>query len=713
MKMTGRVFIKKYIVIFAVILAAAFLPVTVYAAEASVTFGSERYGKDNGEQFHVGVYLNGDGTIAEYHVELKYDSLRLKYISGADEADEENGVLLFDGSASAEQVKLWLTFEAVSGGEARLAVDTAVAAAPDGSSFSMTTLQEVSVYIAGEDTAAETEAVREAVNADPDRIPESSAGNGAADGGTGTGDGAADGEPGTGDGAAAGGSVSGDGTVAGEPGTSDGAAAGGSVSGDGTVAGEPGTGDGAAASGSGDGAAGETEPDSGKAGISGEQGSAAAAGSFGVSVGQAGEGDNTPGSKANVLRIVIVAGIALICVTGLFITVTCLYGKKTGNKGRRAFLDDEAVSRRRHRNREYDRDEDYDDGTEYGRDAEYDTNVGYGGDAGYDTYTEYGRDMYDAEAEYAGNVGYDADAEYDRNTEYGENAECDEHIENSGRLGFNGNMELNSDKRAEANEVSHTVTEEEKELPIIKVDNVTMKFKVATSSTSGLKDYVIQKLKKQITTRDLLALDNVSFEVFKGEVVGIIGTNGSGKSTLLKIISGAMKPTGGRVIVDKSKIQLLTLGTGFDMELSARENVYLNGAIIGYSREFLDKHYDEIVAFAELEGFMDTKVKNFSSGMVSRLGFAIATAGDAAEILILDEVLSVGDEFFRKKSLKRIKEMIHGGSTVIMVSHGMGTIRENCTKVVWIEKGVLQMAGDAGTVCTAYQRMERTVAVNS
>ena len=254
---------------------------------------------------------------------------------------------------------------------------------------------------------------------------------------------------------------------------------------------------------------------------------------------------------------------------------------------------------------------------------------------------------------------------------------------------------------------------EETALPVMKVDNVTMKFKVATGSTSGLKDYVIQKIKKQITTRDLLALDGVNFEVYKGEVVGVIGTNGSGKSTLLKIISGALKPTSGQVIVDQSKIQLLTLGTGFDMELTAKENVYLNGAIIGYSREFIDKHYEEIVAFAELEGFMDTKVKNFSSGMVSRLGFAIATAGDAAEILILDEVLSVGDEFFRKKSLKRVKEMIHGGSTVIMVSHGMGTIRENCTKVVWIEKGVLQMVGDAKTVCRAYQRMERTVAVDN
>ena len=148
---------------------------------------------------------------------------------------------------------------------------------------------------------------------------------------------------------------------------------------------------------------------------------------------------------------------------------------------------------------------------------------------------------------------------------------------------------------------------------------------------------------------------------------------------------------------------MLTLGTGFDMELSAKENVYLNGAIIGYSKEFIDTHYDEIVEFAELEGFMEEKVKNFSSGMVSRLAFAIATVGDAAEILILDEVLSVGDEFFRKKSLAKIKELIHGGSTVLMVSHGMGTILDNCTKVVWIEQGNLRMIGEPKVVCNAYR----------
>lgn len=242
-------------------------------------------------------------------------------------------------------------------------------------------------------------------------------------------------------------------------------------------------------------------------------------------------------------------------------------------------------------------------------------------------------------------------------------------------------------------------------IPVVSVENVTMTFRVATSNVSGLKEFLIQKLKHQISYREFRALNDISFDVYKGEVVGIIGTNGSGKSTLLRIVSGALKPTGGRVVADRQKIQLLTLGTGFDMELTARENVYLNGAIIGYSEEFLNHHYDEIVEFAELKDFMEEKVKNFSSGMVSRLGFSIATAGGAAEILILDEVLSVGDEFFRKKSLARIKEMIHGGSTVLMVSHGMGTILENCTKVVWIEKGELRMVGEPKTVCEAYQKM--------
>lgn len=243
--------------------------------------------------------------------------------------------------------------------------------------------------------------------------------------------------------------------------------------------------------------------------------------------------------------------------------------------------------------------------------------------------------------------------------------------------------------------------------PVISIKNVTMKFKIATGNASSLKEYLIGRIKKQITHRELIALNDISFDVQKGEVVGIIGTNGSGKSTLLKIVSGALKPTSGTVKVDRKKVQLLTLGTGFDTELTARENVYLNGAIIGYSKEYIDEKYEDIVKFAELEGFMEEKMKNFSSGMVSRLGFAIATMRDTPEILILDEVLSVGDEFFKKKSMERVQQMIHGGSTVLIVSHSLGTIQQNCTKAVWIEKGVQKMVGNPKEVCEAYQNMKR------
>ena len=241
--------------------------------------------------------------------------------------------------------------------------------------------------------------------------------------------------------------------------------------------------------------------------------------------------------------------------------------------------------------------------------------------------------------------------------------------------------------------------EQRSEPPVICVEDLTMRFRIATNNVSGIKEYLIQTLRKQMSYKELYALNHINFNVYRGEIVGVIGTNGSGKSTLLKIVSGALNPTSGRVVVDQRKVQLLTLGTGFDFELSAKENVYLNGAIIGYSKAFIDEHYQEIVDFAELEGFMEEKVKNFSS----RLGFSIATVAGAAEILILDEVLSVGDEFFRKKSLARIKELIHGGSTVLMVSHGMQTIIDNCTKVVWIEQGNMRMIGEPRIVCKAYR----------
>lgn len=240
----------------------------------------------------------------------------------------------------------------------------------------------------------------------------------------------------------------------------------------------------------------------------------------------------------------------------------------------------------------------------------------------------------------------------------------------------------------------------------IRVEHVTMQFRRARDEASSLKELLVRAVRGQHKYETFRALDDVSFTVEKGEVVGLIGTNGSGKSTMLKIISGALIPTSGHVAVDRSKVQLLTLGTGFDPELTGRENVYLNGAIIGYTKEFIDQKYNGIVEFAELEGFMEEKVRNYSSGMVSRLGFAIATAQEVPEILILDEVLSVGDRFFRKKSEARIREMIHGGSTVLIVSHSTAVIRENCTKAVWIEKGRLRAVGSPEEVCGAYEKLK-------
>ncbi len=242
---------------------------------------------------------------------------------------------------------------------------------------------------------------------------------------------------------------------------------------------------------------------------------------------------------------------------------------------------------------------------------------------------------------------------------------------------------------------------------VIDVRHVTMNFRLAQDEPSSLKEYFIKTLKRQNHYRVFSALKDINFEVKQGEVLGVVGTNGSGKSTLLKIIAGALIPSKGKVVVDKNKVHMLTLGTGFDMELTARENVYLNGAIIGYTKEYIDEKYEDIVAFAELDGFMDERMKNFSSGMVSRLGFAIATMRDSPDILILDEVLSVGDMFFRKKSEQRIQEMIHSGATVLIVSHSSDFIRKNCDTVVWIEKGVMKMIGKPEEVCKAYGQMEK------
>lgn len=242
----------------------------------------------------------------------------------------------------------------------------------------------------------------------------------------------------------------------------------------------------------------------------------------------------------------------------------------------------------------------------------------------------------------------------------------------------------------------------EKGRPVISVKNVSMEFQVPLEGSSSLKEYLIKVFTGKNSSRTLKALRNIRLEVYEGEILGIIGTNGSGKSTLLKIISGALTPTRGRVEIEEENIQLLTLGTGFDRELTARENVFLNGALLGYSRSFLKEKYPDIVRFAELEGFMEQKIKNFSSGMVSRLGFAVAAAWENPGILILDEVLSVGDVFFKEKSTARIRELMKKGRAVLIVSHSTDTILRNCTRALWIEKGVQKLTGSPKEVCRAY-----------
>lgn len=518
----------------------------VSADEASVTFGSAWYDRTNREIFPVGVYINSENGVGEYLVTLHYNPLRLDYIRGADEADEENGILILKGEEGGSQIKYWLEFQPISGGETALSVEKAEIHLQNSTEelCDITAYGMAPVYVSGEDAAdaeeerregadspeqesteAETRLVLEttqALQAETEMVPQIII--------------AAD-----------------------------------------TV----------------------MEPET--------------------------TGMNQQEKKTSIIfNVYIASGIAVVILLALVEVLFLFIGR--------------LLQRRQ-------------------------------------------RQMNDNSSEKKGKTVV-------------------EHKEDSD-IGF-----VRGDEEKEMLPAEQEAwKKKEFGTPVIRIEDVTMEFHLSSSNPSGLKDYLIQMMKREIVYRKLFALYHVSFNVYRGEVVGIIGTNGSGKSTLLKIVSGVLKPTSGKVKVDKRKVQLLTLGTGFDTELTARENVYLNGSIIGYTREFLDAHYKEIVEFAELQDFMEEKVKNFSSGMVSRLGFAIATVGNAAEILILDEVLSVGDEFFRKKSLKRVKEMIHGGSTVLMVSHSMETILENCTKCVWIEKGKLQMIGDSKSVCNMYRQL--------
>lgn len=237
---------------------------------------------------------------------------------------------------------------------------------------------------------------------------------------------------------------------------------------------------------------------------------------------------------------------------------------------------------------------------------------------------------------------------------------------------------------------------------IITVEHVSMKFNLASEKFDNIKEYFIKTMKKQVSYDEFWALKDVSFEVERGDSVGLIGLNGSGKSTMLKTIAGVLKPTKGTVTVRGTIAPLIELGAGFDMDLTARENVFLNGALLGYDHKQMEGFYDEIVAFAELQDFMNVPVKNFSSGMVSRLAFAIATIG-TPDILIVDEVLSVGDFRFQQKCQERIQKMRNGGTTILFVSHNLSQVRDVCNKIVWLEKGNLKMKGDAEEVCKVYE----------
>lgn len=238
---------------------------------------------------------------------------------------------------------------------------------------------------------------------------------------------------------------------------------------------------------------------------------------------------------------------------------------------------------------------------------------------------------------------------------------------------------------------------------MIELDNIMMRFRMDADRIMSLKEYVATLIRGKIRYEEFTALENVSFKVAQGETVGIIGKNGAGKSTLLKVISGILKPTKGKVARCGSISPLLELGAGFDSDLTGRENIFLNGAILGYDEAFLKDKYNEIVEFSELGHFIDSPIRNYSSGMTARLAFSIATAVKP-EILIVDEILSVGDAAFQEKSRKRMLSMMGEGMTTLFVSHNLAQIRETCDRVIWLEQGKVKMIGDTKTVCDEYTK---------
>ncbi|WP_338032513.1 ABC transporter ATP-binding protein [Caniella muris] len=239
----------------------------------------------------------------------------------------------------------------------------------------------------------------------------------------------------------------------------------------------------------------------------------------------------------------------------------------------------------------------------------------------------------------------------------------------------------------------------------IDVDDVSVVFNMASEQLNSLKEYFISLIRRELFFKEFRALNHISFQVRKGEAFGLVGTNGSGKSTMLKVIAGVLEASEGRVAVTGSIAPLIELGAGFDMDLTARENIYLNGALLGYTREFIDSHLDEIVDFAELRDFMDMPLKNYSSGMVARIAFAIATITEP-DILIVDETLSVGDFLFQQKCERRIQELVESNNvTVLLVSHSIELVERICDRVCWIEKGQQRMIGPCQEVCDAYKAL--------
>ena len=240
---------------------------------------------------------------------------------------------------------------------------------------------------------------------------------------------------------------------------------------------------------------------------------------------------------------------------------------------------------------------------------------------------------------------------------------------------------------------------------MIFVENVTMDYRIQQENIKSIKEYLVNALKGRITYREFRALDDINLHIQPGEVCGIVGRNGAGKSTLLKVIAGVLTPTEGQVHINGNIAPMLELGAGFDQDLTARENIFLNGAILGYSRDFLEKRFDDIVAFSELEEFIEQPVRTFSSGMMMRLAFSIATLVEP-EVLIVDEILSVGDGHFQKKSETRMRELMSGGTTVLMVSHALKQIRDLCNRVIWLDHGKVIMDGETQEVCDAYEKTQ-------